>query len=40
MAFVVANATGLPAIYDRAPSLRDLGQGVLKVGVHTHHVIL
>lgn len=31
MAFVVADATGLPPIYNRAPSLQDLGQGLLKI---------
>ena len=31
MAFVVANLTRAPPEYARAPSLRDLGQGLLKV---------
>ena len=31
MAFLVANVTGTPPEYVRAPSLRDLGQGVFKV---------
>jgi Glycosyl transferase family 64 domain len=32
MAFLVANATGSPPVYVRAPGLQDLGQGVRKVG--------
>lgn len=31
MAFLVADATGLPPIFDRAPSLQDLGQGIWKI---------
>ena len=31
MAFLVANVTGTPPEYVRSPSLRDLGQGILKV---------
>ena len=31
MAFLVANVTGAPPEYVRAPSLRDLGQGLFKV---------
>ena len=31
MAFLVANATGSPPVYVRAPGLQDLGQGVRKV---------
>lgn len=33
MAFLVANATGSPPVYVRAPGLQDLGQGVRKVGI-------
>ena len=36
MAFAVANATGAPPEYVRAPSLRDLGQGLFKVRRHSH----
>ena len=32
MAFLLANATGSPPVYVRAPGLQDLGQGVRKVG--------
>lgn len=31
MAFLVADATGLPPIFDHAPSLQDLGQGLWKI---------
>ncbi len=36
MAFLVANATGSPPVYVRAPGLQDLGQGMRKVGTGWH----